>query len=94
VTIKLRSMNAMTGDIAEYTLAERSHEAAVSAFWHFLRGRGWSAAQIAASKVERVVLTTRPRQVCITSRKYFPNFSVGTESRAQSALAYFHTSVE
>lgn len=53
MTIKLRSTNAMTGEIVEYTLAERSYEAAVSAFWHFLRGRGWSAAQIAASKVER-----------------------------------------
>lgn len=53
MTITLKSTNAMTGDVAEYQLAERSYEAAVHAFWHFLRGRGWSVAQIAASKVER-----------------------------------------
>lgn len=50
--ITLQAVNPETGDKASYQMGARNSSAAREAFRHFLRGRGWTEAQIGAAKIE------------------------------------------
>jgi hypothetical protein len=50
--ITLQAVNPETGDAASYQMGARHASAARVAFRHFLRGRGWTEAQISAAKIE------------------------------------------
>lgn len=51
--ITLKAVNPETGDAASYQVGARNSSAARETFRHFLRGRGWTEAQISAAKIER-----------------------------------------
>lgn len=50
--IALQAVNPDTGYMARYQLGARHMSGARESFRHFLRGRGWTEAQIAAAKIE------------------------------------------
>lgn len=50
--ITLQAVNPETDDAASYQMGARNSSAAREAFRHFLRGRGWTEAQISAAKIE------------------------------------------
>lgn len=50
--ITLQAVNPDTGDKASYEMGARNSSAAREAFRHFLRGRGWTEAQISAAQIQ------------------------------------------
>ncbi|KKN96156.1 hypothetical protein LCGC14_0170860 [marine sediment metagenome] len=52
--ITLQADNPDTGETAEYRMGVRNPGAAREAFRHFLRGRGWTEAQISTSQIKEV----------------------------------------
>ncbi|SED36564.1 hypothetical protein SAMN05216178_6955 [Pseudomonas saponiphila] len=62
--ITLQAENPETGDKASYQMGARNSAAARDAFRHYLRGRGWTEAQISAAKIEQAPVALGAAAVC------------------------------